>query len=80
MLTLYEDKSAIRDTKRRASKRKYHIKDLLCINPECKDFSYTKNIEIRWCDTYEDIYEKAIQIREQYYSDKTENNISRKVG
>lgn len=61
-------------------REKYHIKDLLCINPECKDFSYTKNIEIRWCDTYEDIYEKAIQIREQYYSDKTENNISRKVG
>ena len=61
-------------------REKYHIKDLLCINSECKDFICTKNIEIRWCDTYEEIYEKAVQIRELYYPCKTENNTNRKVG
>lgn len=56
------------------------MKDLLCINEECKSFPYTKNIEIRWCDTYEEVYEKATQIKKQYYPNKTENNIDRKVG
>ena len=39
-----------------------------------------KNIEIRWCDDYLEVYDKALKLREQYYSNKTENNIDRKVG
>ena len=60
-------------------REKYHIKDLLCINSECREFSATKNIEIRWCDTYEEIYEKALEIRSKYYPE-TENNNNRKAG
>lgn len=53
-------------------REKYHIKDLLCINCD----STTKNMEIRWCDVYKEIYEKALQTREQYYPLETENDIS----
>ncbi len=48
-------------------REKYHIKDLLCINPECHNLLYTKNMEIRWSDQYEEVYEKALQVREKYY-------------
>lgn len=51
-------------------REKFHIKDLLCI----RCCSSTKNMEIRWCDTYEEIYEKALQVKERYYFGKTENN------
>lgn len=47
-------------------REKFHIKDLLCINCDCQ--TITKNMEIRWCDQYEEIYEEALKIREQYYS------------
>ena len=57
-------------------REKYHIKDLLCLT--CKDMETTKNIEIRWCDNYEDVYEKAMEIRSNYY--EVENNENRKVG
>jgi hypothetical protein len=29
----------------------------------------TKNMEIRWCDTYEEIYNKAINVRDKYYKE-----------
>lgn len=57
-------------------REKYHIKDLMCLY--CKDRETTKNIEIRWCDNYEDVYEKALEIRNKYY--EAENNENRKVG
>ena len=46
-------------------REKYHVKDLLCLN--CN--ATTKNLEIRWCDQYEEIYEKAMEIRSEYYPD-----------
>lgn len=49
-------------------REKYHIKDLYC--PTCG--SVEKCIEIRWCDTYKEIYEKAMEIRDNYY--REENN------
>ena len=58
-------------------REKYHIKDLMCINPGCK--CKTKNIEVRWCDSYEEIYERAVRERVNYYSE-TENKHDRKVG
>ena len=54
----------------RKQREKYHIKDLYCL--KCKEV--TKCIEIRWCDIYDEVYEKAVEIREKYYP--TENNIS----
>ena len=61
------------------TREKYHIKDLTCFNKPCCG-KQTKNIEIRWCDDYLEVYDKALKSREQYYSNKTENNIDRKVG
>lgn len=57
-------------------REKYHIKDLMCLH--CKDIEATKNIEIRWCDTYDDVYKKAMEIRNDYYEE--DNNENRKVG
>ena len=57
-------------------REKYHIKDLMCLN--CKDEDITKNIEVRWCDNYDEIYKKAVEIRSRYYQE--ENNNDRKVG
>lgn len=48
----------------------------MCLH--CKDMEITKNIEIRWCDNYADVYEKAMEIRNKYYEE--ENNENRKVG
>lgn len=50
-------------------REKYHIKDLMCINDNCRDLPYTKNIEIRHCDSYEDVYEKALKLRINYYNE-----------
>lgn len=27
----------------------------------------TKNIEIRWCDTYDEVYDRAVRTRGKYY-------------
>lgn len=50
---------------------KWHIKDLTCFNPECAGM-ITKNIEVRFCDSYEDVFQKAMEIRSNYY--EVENN------
>ena len=44
-------------------RKKYHIKDLVCVN--CNEI--TKNIEIRDCDFYEEVIDKAKNIRNNYY-------------
>ena len=44
-------------------RKKYHIKDLVCVN--CNEI--TKNIEIRDCDFYEEVIDKAKKIRNNYY-------------
>lgn len=58
-------------------REKYHVKDLMCVNPGCNGLT-TKNLEIRWCDTYEDVYKKALRLRENYYP--AENNMDREDG
>lgn len=56
---------------RRRQREKYHIKDLMCMNPNCPCYGQiTKNIEVRWCDDFEEIMEKATIIRSLYYDDK----------
>lgn len=56
-------------------REKFHCKDLFCL--QCNEI--TKNLEIRWCDDYLEVYEMAQQIRSCYYTDKMENNNDRKV-
>ena len=59
----------------RKQREKYHIKDLYCL--KCKEV--TKCIEIRWCDTYDEIKDKSKEIHDKYYPPK-ENNNDRKRG
>lgn len=56
-------------------REKFHCKDLFCL--QCNEI--TKNLEIRWCDDYLEVYEMAQQIRSCYYTDKMENNNDRTV-
>lgn len=58
-------------------REKYHIKTILCINPECK--TETQNMEVRYCDSYDDVYEMALKMRDKYYN-KRGNNEIRKAG
>lgn len=46
-------------------REKYHIKNLFC--PVCGDVE--KCMEIRYCDTYEEIYARMLKIRSNYYID-----------
>lgn len=56
-------------------REKNHIKNIMCISPECRDMDSTQNLEVRWCDDYEKSMEKAKRIRSLYYTDPvpTEN-------
>lgn len=49
---------------------KWHIKDLTCFNPECAGM-ITKNIEVRFCDDYGEVFNKAMEIRGEYYNERT---------
>ena len=60
-------------------REKYHVKDMICINSECKYLPYTKNMEIRFCDTYEEVYKKAARIRYRYYPE-VDNSTNGKDG
>lgn len=48
---------------------KWHIKDLTCFNPKCAGM-ITKNIEVRFCDDYGEVFNKAIEIRGEYYDER----------
>ena len=66
--------AGIQRTKQR---EKFHVKDLYC--PVC--FKITKCTEIRWCDTYDEIFNKAVELREEYYPEETGNiKLEREVG
>lgn len=45
-------------------REKYHVKNLDCL--VCKG-EKTKNVEIRYCDDYLEIMDKAIELHEKYY-------------
>ena len=47
-------------------RKKGHIKDLTCINPGCNGI-VTKNLEVRYCDDFEDMMLKASELHEVYY-------------
>ena len=74
-LKCLDENTLAQGIQRKIQREKYHIKDLYCI--KCR--TETKNIEIRYCDSLDDVYEEAIRIRPQYYSDNEENNVERTV-
>ena len=47
-------------------REKNHIKDLVCIctKLECT----TKNLEVRYCDNFQEMMNKAIELRPKYYT------------
>lgn len=51
-------------------REKGHIKNLSCI--KCKE--RTKNLEVRYCDWFEEMMDKAVEIRREYYSEVCYNN------
>lgn len=47
-------------------REKGHVKDLTCINKGCNG-KITKNIEVRYCDGYLEIFDKAMELHGEYY-------------
>ena len=47
-------------------REKGHIKDLTCINPGC-DGVITKNLEVRYCDSFDEMIKKAEELHREYY-------------
>ena len=47
-------------------REKGHVKDLTCINPGCNG-DITKNIEVRYCDSFDEMMEKAEKLHREYY-------------
>ena len=47
-------------------REKGHIKDLICINNGCNGI-VTKNIEVRYCDSFQEMMMKAEKIHIEYY-------------
>ena len=44
-------------------REKKHIKDAFCI--ECQDI--TKNLEVRYCDSFDEMMQKAKELHREYY-------------
>ena len=67
LFILYERKSRWRrNTTCGKQREKNHIKDLVCIctKLECT----TKNLEVRYCDNFQEMMNKAIELRPKYYT------------
>ena len=47
-------------------REKGHVKDLTCINKGC-DGNITKNIEVRYCDDFQEMMELAKELHKEYY-------------
>lgn len=43
-----------------------HIKDLTCINKGCNG-EITKNLEVRYCDDFQEMMDKAVELHREYY-------------
>lgn len=56
---------------RKQQREKGHVKDLYCLR--CG--FVTKNEEVRYCDSYDEIFELDKIKRENYYTDKYEREV-----
>ena len=50
-------------------REKGHIKDLYCL--QCHDT--TKNLEVRYCDSFDEMMQKAEELHREYYNDTFEH-------
>lgn len=62
-LKCMKENKIVSGLQRESQRNKCHIKTLYCLR--CR--TETQNLEVRYCDWYEEIYEKAKEIRELYY-------------
>lgn len=60
-----------RGIQRQRQRERKHVKDLYCL--KCREV--TKCIEVRFCDSYEEIFEAAKIKRENYYIDDYESEV-----
>ena len=74
-LSCLQENTLAQGIQRKSQRKKFHIKDLTCLNCDRK---ICKCIEVRYCDSFDEVMEKAKEMSKMYYS--TENNNSRKVG
>ena len=78
-LNCLQENFVVDGLQRRHQRPNNHVKDIWCANPECRElFTKTKNLEVRFCDDFNEKMLVARQIRSKYYPE--ENINSRKVG
>lgn len=65
----------LEESKDKNKENKKHVKDLYCL--KCGEV--TKCIEVRFCDSYEEIFEAAKIKRENYYIDDYESEVDNYV-
>ena len=51
---------------RKQQREKFHIKDIICFNQGCNGM-VTKNLEIRYCDDYLEMLDRAFSLHEEIY-------------
>ena len=49
-----------------------HVTDLTCLNPRCNG-DITKNIEVRYCDSFNEMMQKAEELHREYYNNTFEH-------
>lgn len=64
---LQENKIGLGIQRRGKQREKNHVKSMWCIH--CQEFDATYNLEVRYCDTFDDKMKQAVKIRSKYYSD-----------
>lgn len=74
-LKCMQENMLARGIQRQKQREQKHVKDLYCL--KCGEV--TKCIEVRFCDSYEEIFEAAKIKRENYYIDKYEREVDEHV-
>jgi chromatin remodeling complex protein RSC6 len=52
-------------------REKNHVKDLYCL----EDKEVTKNLEVRYCDIFEEMMDKASELHIEYYGEKVKGGV-----
>ena len=50
---------------RNQQREKFHIKDLTCMCVNLEEI--TKNLEVRYCDSFDEMMDKAEELHREYY-------------
>ena len=76
-LSCLQENKLAQGIQRKSQREKFHIKDLYYLS--CGKIC--KCVEIRFCDSFDEVMEKAIKLSQVYYSKENINNEkNRKVG